>query len=141
MLPRLEVSYKKDCSWPKESVEPIRSFLDLRPYLRHLPLLDREAVIAIHLDALNRPLAKETISLGTLTEAVLSPREVFKGAFLANSAGIILVHNHPSGNPKPSERDIATTKRLAKAGELLGIPLVDHLIFAEGGLVSLCTAN
>jgi DNA repair protein RadC len=93
------------------------------------------------LDTKNRLLSWETVSLGTLSTSVVHPREVFKGAILANAASIILCHNHPSGDPKPSAEDIAITKRLAEAGKILGIDVLDHIIFGEEGFVSLKERN
>ena len=66
-------------------------------------------------------------------------REIFKAAILANAAGVVLVHNHPSGDPEPSEEDLSITKRLVEAGELLGIGVLDHVIVASRGLVSFRT--
>ncbi len=73
------------------------------------------------------------VSQGTLNSTVVSPREVFKSSILSNAAGIIALHNHPSGNPTPSREDYETTKRLKECGDLLDIPLIDHVIVAAGG--------
>lgn len=77
-------------------------------------------------------LKRVTVSRGSLASAVVHPREVFRPAILASAAAIIVVHNHPSGDPEPSAEDVEVTRRLAKAGELLGIPLLDHVIVARG---------
>jgi DNA repair protein RadC len=77
-------------------------------------------------------IAYHEISRGTLDSTLVHPREVFKGALLANAAAIIGSHNHPSGDPTPSADDIELTRRLAAAGELLGIPVLDHIIIGEG---------
>lgn len=76
-------------------------------------------------------------SKGTIDCTVVHPREVFKGAILLNSANIILTHNHPTGNPTPSEEDIELTKRLVECGELLGIKVLDHIITGDGVFHSL----
>ena len=73
------------------------------------------------------------VSVGTLTASLVHPREVFREAIRAAAAAVLLVHNHPSGDPSPSEEDRTVTERLVSAGELLGIRVVDHLIVAEGG--------
>ena len=73
------------------------------------------------------------ISHGALTESIVHPREVFKRALLNNAYGIILVHNHPSGNTEPSDPDIETTRRLEEAGKILGIHVFDHIIVAPTG--------
>ena len=99
--------------------------------------LDREQFVCCHLDVKNRLLSRELVSIGHLSSALVHPREVFKGAILANAASVCLVHNHPSGDPEPSTEDIELTERLIRAGELLGIPVLDHVIVAAGGFRSL----
>lgn len=86
----------------------------------------------MQVNAKNRIIGKELISLGTLTDILIHPREAFKGAILNNSVSIICVHNHPSGNTIPSLEDIEITNRLVNAGELLGISVLDHVIIGEG---------
>lgn len=98
-----------------------------------LAALDREHFFALHLDAKNRLVSRELVSIGHLTAALVHPREVFKAAILANAASIAFVHNHPSGDPEPSREDYELTRRLVKAGELLGIPVLDHVVIAAGG--------
>lgn len=92
--------------------------------------LDREHFWRLDLDARNQVIGYEVISVGTLTASLVHPREVFKGAILANAAGIILAHNHPSGEARPSPEDREVTRRLTKGGALLGIPVLDHIILA-----------
>jgi DNA repair protein RadC len=72
-----------------------------------------------------------------LNASIVHPREVFKPAVIGSSAAVVLVHNHPSGDPEPSEEDLSITKRLVQAGELLGITVLDHVIVAGRGVVSL----
>lgn len=102
-----------------------------------LARLDREQFMALHLDPKNRLISREVVSIGHLTAALVHPREVFKAAILANAAGIAFVHNHPSGDPEPSQEDFALTRRLRSAGEILGIPVVDHVVVASRGHVSI----
>lgn len=97
---------------------------------------DREHFAALLLDARHCPIRWETISIGSLNASIVHPREVFKPAILASAASIILVHNHPSGSPEPSEEDIVITKRLYDAGELLGIKVLDHLIVSAAAFYS-----
>jgi DNA repair protein RadC len=97
-------------------------------FLRGIRHLDREAVWRLDLDARNRVVGYELVSLGTVTASLIHPREVFKGAFLTNAVAIIIAHNHPSGDPTPSFEDREVTKRLKRAGEILGVPLTDHLV-------------
>jgi DNA repair protein RadC len=89
----------------------------------------------------NRVIAYHEVSRGTLDATLVHPREVFKAALLANAAGIIAGHNHPSGDPTPSPDDIALTQRLVAAGTLLGIPVLDHVIIGDGRYVSLKEAG
>lgn len=86
----------------------------------------------LYFDTRNK-LINEEISIGTLNASLVHPREVFKKAIKDNAAQIIIAHNHPSGDPKPSEEDISTTKRLIEAGKLVGISIIDHLIITSDG--------
>ena len=98
---------------------------------------DREMLLSIMLTAESHLIGVETVSIGTLYSAHMMPREVFKSAILANSASIILCHNHPSGELNPSPADIQMTKSIIEAGDLLGILVFDHLIVSVKGFVSL----
>ena len=94
---------------------------------------DREIFLSVMLTARNHLIGVETVSIGSVNSAILSPGEVFKGALLANAVSIILCHNHPSGDLSPSEEDIKITKRLIEVGELLGVKVLDHLIVSDQG--------
>ena len=98
--------------------------------------LDREHFWRIDLDSRNRIIGYEVVSIGTLNASLVHPREVFVGALLSKSAGVIVAHNHPSGEITPSPEDKETTKRLVKSGEILGIPVLDHLIVGDGKFFS-----
>src|SRR5215510_14296000 len=89
---------------------------------------DREQFIAIFLDSRSEVIGMNTVSVGTLTESLVHPREVFKGAILANAASVIVAHNHPSGDHFPSEADLTVTAKLKESGRILGIPLEDHVV-------------
>ena len=97
----------------------------------------REHFLVLLLNARHEVMGQETVSIGSLNASIVHPREVFRPAVLASAAAIVLVHNHPSGDPEPSEEDLAITKRLVEAGELLGISVLDHVIVAGRGVVSL----
>jgi DNA repair protein RadC len=97
---------------------------------------EREIFLVVLLNARHEVLRVETISVGSLNASVVHPREVFKPAIEHSAASIILAHNHPSGDPEPSEEDLSITKRLVECGELLGIGVLDHVIVATRGLVS-----
>lgn len=106
---------------------PEAAFAFLRPRARRL---DRETLWRLDLDARNALLGFEVVAVGSLTAAIVHPREVLKGAILANAAGFILSHNHVSLDPAPSPEDRETTKRIHSAGALLGVPMIDHIIVA-----------
>ena len=93
---------------------------------------DREYLLVISVDARSKPLAVEVVSIGTVNVSLAEPREIFKHSILNNAAGIILVHNHPSGDCEPSREDRRLTKRIEKCGELLGIEMYDHAIIGDG---------
>ena len=88
----------------------------------------KEKFFVVGLDTRNRVKFVDLCSLGSLTASVVHPRETFKIAIMGNAAGIIVIHNHPSGDPDPSSEDVNITKKLYEAGKILGIDLLDHLI-------------
>lgn len=89
---------------------------------------DRECFVAMLLDGKNRITGLHLVSQGSLNQSIVHPRETFKAAILANAAAVILAHNHPTGDLTPSSEDIAITRRLKDAGELLGVRVLDHII-------------
>ena len=93
---------------------------------------DREHFIVMLLDRKNKLIGINTVSVGSLTASVVHPREVLKPAILCNAAAMIFGHNHPSGDPQPSQEDRALTKRLVEAGKLLGIQVLDHVVIGDG---------
>ena len=99
--------------------------------------LRQEHFQVVLLDARHRLLLRATVSKGTLSSALVHPRDVFREAIRRNAAAIVLVHNHPSGDPAPSGDDMELTRRLAKIGALVGIDVLDHVIVAKEGYVSL----
>lgn len=99
--------------------------------------LDREHFRTICLNTKNRVLAIDNVAVGSLNASLVHPREVFKGPVKRSAAAIILVHNHPSGDPSPSLEDIQVTRRLVEAGRLLGIEVLDHLILGDGFFISM----
>lgn len=108
------------------------------------PLLrfeQKEHFLVMLLDVRNRVLAMPTISIGSLTASVAHPREIFREAIRYCAANMILIHNHPSGDPTPSREDIQITKQMMKAGEIMGIPVLDHIIIAGDGFLSLKEAD
>ncbi|TMM50137.1 RadC family protein [Qipengyuania marisflavi] len=99
--------------------------------------LTRERVRVLYLDARNRLIDDHHVGDGSIDEAAIHPREVIRKAFDLGATALILVHNHPSGNPEPSRADIAITKRIAEAGRLLDVTVHDHVIVGRGSHVSL----
>ena len=108
---------------PSESAAALMSVLQDEP---------SEVFVIMCLTTKHRVIAYHEVSRGILDSTLVHPREVFRAAILANAAGIVAGHNHPSGDPTPSPDDIALTRRLAAAGEVLGVPLLDHIIVGDG---------
>jgi len=107
-----------------------------------LPYFRRDAVEVVWLLALNgqrRMIGGEPIELsrGTADQALVSPRDIMRTALVAGAVSIILAHNHPSGDPTPSREDEDVTRRVAAAGRVVGVPLLDHVVLTTGGFVSL----
>jgi DNA repair protein RadC len=98
---------------------------------------DRERCVAALLDTKHRLLEVVTVSVGSIDHTFMSPREVFRDALLANAAAIVVAHNHPSGDPEPSADDERVTTRLVRAGEVVGVEVLDHLVLGGHGWVSL----
>jgi DNA repair protein RadC len=136
-----------------------RSSADIyESFQKHFAQLDREHFVVVLLDAKNCMLGFQTVSVGSLTSSLVHPREVYKPIVLhndlaienkesvitgvcahgirASAAAMILMHNHPSGDPVPSQEDLHITKRLREVGDLLGIRVLDHLVFGDGRYVS-----
>ena len=101
----------------------------------------REHFFAIYLDARLAPIAWQTISIGTANQSLVHPREVFQAAVLAGACSLIVAHNHPSGNSQPSAGDRDVTRRLARAGEILGIKVHDHVIITATSYYSFAESN
>ena len=104
-----------------------------------IPLLrddQKEKFIVVCLNSANKIIKYEIISIGNLNSSVVHPREIFKVAIDNTSASIILIHNHPSGNPEPSNEDISITRKIVEAGKIMDIPVFDHLIIAGGKFTS-----
>lgn len=91
----------------------------------------KEYFISLILDGKNRIVATEIVSVGSLNQSIVHPREVFKTALLSSAAAIVLIHNHPTGDPTPSREDLEITRRLREAGDLLGVKVLDHIIIGE----------
>jgi DNA repair protein RadC len=106
-------------------------------FMREMATLDREHFRAVLLNTKNMILGVRTISIGSLNASIVHAREVFKAAVAESAQAIVLVHNHPSGLPEPSSEDLVVTERLAEAGRILGIEILDHIVLGSQGFVSL----
>jgi DNA repair protein RadC len=125
---------------------------ELEPELKNFDIKDPESVVKairasikdkakehfklILLNPRNKIIGISTISIGTLNASLVHPREVFKDAIMHTAASVVLAHNHPSGDPEPSEDDITITKRLIEAGKILGVEVIDHIIVGKNGFFS-----
>lgn len=135
-LPMLSLRLVRESSVPYDR-QPLTCSKAVHALFRGLAEdLDREALWIAALDTQNRVTCLSQISLGSLDSSHAHPREIFKIALLANAKSIILVHNHPSGDTKPSHEDREVTRRIGEAARLLGIHLLDHLIVGEDSFYS-----
>ena len=126
--------------WLKQKGKPniIHGPEDAAAYaMEHLALEKKEHFCVMLLNTKNHVIGWHVISIGSLTASVVHPREVFAPAVLHHAATVILVHNHPSGEPAPSREDIAVTQRLSKSGTVMDIPVLDHIIIGGSRFVSM----
>ncbi len=114
---------------------------DVWDELRDLRNHKKEHFVIFYLDTRNQEIKREIISIGSLNANLVHPREVFEPAVRNLAAQIILAHNHPSGDPEPSEDDLEITKRLVESGKILGIEVVDHIIITKTGFISFKEKN
>ena len=130
--------------WLKQKGKPniIHGPEDAAAYaMEHLALEKKEHFCVMLLNTKNHVIGWHVISIGSLTASVVHPREVFAPAIVHHAASIILVHNHPSGDPSPSREDITVTHRLVKAGKLMDIAILDHIIIGSSNFVSMKEKN
>lgn len=116
--------------------EPLSSAAHVTKVFSFLAQETKEYFLSLHLDAKNRLLCMEIVSVGTMTASLVHPREVFKSALLSSASAMIFLHNHPSGDCNPSCEDRELTKRLQNGGKLLGIRVLDHLILGSSDYFS-----
>ena len=105
--------------------------------MEDLRYLQQEHFVCLFLNTKNAVIGRETLSVGSLNATLVHPRELFRAAIKKSSAAIICVHNHPSGDPTPSTEDIQLTHRLAEAGKIIGISLLDHIIIGDRKFISM----
>ncbi len=137
-ISEIEVSYAPRVS-PSERIS-ITSSSDAEQLFRKIwkqPIELKECFYALFLNRANKVLGYQLISIGGVSGTVVDPKVIFQTALKANASSVILAHNHPSGNGKPSETDIQLTRKLREAGKLLEISVLDHLILLPEGYTSL----
>jgi DNA repair protein RadC len=118
--------------WPDgESASVVRGPETVFELSRDIRATNREHFMGFYLNTRNQVLRREVISIGSLNASIVHPREVFLPAIAVSAASLVLAHNHPSGDPTPSEEDLAITRRLVEAGRLLGIEVLDHVIVSR----------
>ncbi|EEG78374.1 RadC family protein [Dethiobacter alkaliphilus] len=122
---------------PDDTSITIQSPADVFENFKYLALHEEEYLVALFLNTKNKILQHTTISKGTLNTSLIHPREVFAPAIRIKCASVVILHNHPSGDPTPSREDIDITKRLKEAGKIIGIELLDHIVIGNKGFVSL----
>lgn len=131
-LDMVRIALKSDRTYFSE--KPIKSTSDaVETIINELKDLDRECFIMLNMDNKGIPINASITSIGELTAAPVHPREAFKSSLLSSAAGVIMMHNHPSGNLKASKDDVEITLRMRACGKLLGIPVMDHIVFSPNG--------
>ncbi|MDA2927213.1 DNA repair protein RadC [Acidobacteria bacterium AH-259-G07] len=109
-----------------------RSSADIYRLFKGLSEMPVETFLVVHLDGKNRMVGMTTCSIGSMTSSLVHPRDVFRPAITNMTAGLIFIHNHPSGDPAPSQEDVQITRRLSEVGKLIGIKCLDHIIIGQG---------
>ena len=135
-IPKIQISMVKEIYVSDTKYSCSQDIAESEITKKELRNSDREKFICIHLNIKNQIISYEVVSMGSLTSSIVHPREVFKAAILANAASVLFMHNHPSGSTEPSIDDIQVTERLCKAGNILGINILDHLIITNNDYLS-----
>ena len=127
---RISIAREGTDEYPSGRVDSPAAAAEL--FLKTAPDDAREHFRVLFLSVRHIPIGIHTVSIGCLTSSIVHPRELFRPAIVAGASGLVLSHNHPSGEPEPSTEDLALTRRLAAAGSLLGIEILDHIITGDG---------
>ncbi|WP_319758454.1 JAB domain-containing protein [uncultured Sphaerochaeta sp.] len=135
VLVNLSVKERFSISVPKDSLG------ELRRCLTPSEIIEKEHFIVLTLNGANKTIDSHIISSGLVNKTLVHPREVFRPAILDNATSIIIAHNHPSGNTTPSPEDMGITQRICQAGDLIGIRVLDHIIFTNEGHLSMMENN
>lgn len=137
LITAMELGYRLATSLRPINGKATSSFVIGSRFIEELKDEEQEHFIVLCLNTKNEIITRKTISIGTLDQAIVHPRDVFRFAIKNNAARIIAIHNHPSGNPEPSENDKTVTKRLIRSGDILGVEILDHIIVGNDSYVSL----
>ena len=105
---------------------------DIFRAFKELASMPVESFLVVHLDGKNRMVGMTTCSMGSMTSSLVHPRDIFRPAIANMTAGLIFIHNHPSGDPEPSKEDLDITRRLCEVGKLVGIKCLDHIVIGSG---------
>ncbi len=133
---------KRIATFPKERKDHILSAEDVSNlFMERMRYYQKEHFNILMLNTKGEIIEEKNISIGDISSSIVNPRETFFWAIRSNAAAIILVHNHPSGNPEPSNEDINVTKRLIQVGEIMGIKVLDHIIIGDGKFTSMKNLN
>ena len=133
---------KRLASIPATERDVIKSSSDIADiFMERMRYHKKEHFISLMINAKGQIIEETEVSIGDLCSSTTHPREVFVDAVRRSAGSVIFVHNHPSGDPSPSDMDISTTKRLIEAGEILGIPVLDHIIIGDGCYISMKAAG
>ena len=134
-IPQIKLAILREPS--SEPLPKINTPSDLELYLEPMKHLSEEHFVTLHLNIRHEVIGYHVVSQGTLSASLVHPREVFKAALLSNAHTIVLAHNHPTGSLDPSKEDLETTRQLVKAGEIMAVQILDHLIVTHNGVCSI----
>ncbi len=116
----------------RDQTKRLLTTADILPLLSDIAVHRQEHFVVLSVDTGRKLITKRVVFIGTIDAVIAHPREVYAGAIADMAAGIVVAHNHPSGDPTPSKQDLATTQQLVAAGQILGVRLFDHVIVAAG---------
>lgn len=134
MMPEIKLALIKE---PGEVALPVQCPEDIERFVTPMKFYSEEYFVAFHLNARHEVTSYNLVSKGSVSASLVHPREVFKAALLANTYAMIVAHNHPAGSKTASKEDLETTDQLIKAGKLLGVTVIDHIIVTVNGISSI----
>ena len=137
----IEFGYRLQQSQPVKLGKISSSYQIAQTLIYELRDFQQEHLVCLYLNTKNEVIRQETIFMGSLNQSIAHPREVFRGAVKYSAARIVLAHNHPSGNPTPSQSDILFTQRMYECGEMMGIEMLDHIIVGHNKYISMREEN